>query len=115
MSHSSSSHIAHTVSESRYTASLSRKPTLDSEEDPKEHEVSLGRSASIPSPTPALTSIPSLMTRRGPLFKQTTRMRVLIPVRVSLGPPTHETLDQEMGPHPSLPARGEHNLVDRLH
>ncbi|GJX14468.1 hypothetical protein Tco_0206226 [Tanacetum coccineum] len=61
MSRSSSSHTAYDASESGYTASLSRQPIQDSEEDPSEDEVN-----SIHSPTPTSTSVPSLPTRQGP-------------------------------------------------
>ncbi|GJW33031.1 hypothetical protein Tco_0053063 [Tanacetum coccineum] len=56
---SSSSHTAHDASESGHTASLSRQPIQDSDEDPLEDEVN-----SIHSPTPTPTSVPSLPTRQ---------------------------------------------------
>ncbi|GJS58974.1 hypothetical protein Tco_0653758 [Tanacetum coccineum] len=62
MSCSSSSYTAHDASESGYTASLSRQPIQDSEEDPSEDEVN-----SIHSPTPTPTSVPSLPTCQGEL------------------------------------------------
>ncbi|GJX56453.1 reverse transcriptase domain-containing protein, partial [Tanacetum coccineum] len=77
MSCSSSSHTAHDASESGHTASLSRQPIQDFEEDPSEDEVN-----SIHSPTPTPTSVPSLPTRQGPPFRHTARMRVISPARV---------------------------------
>ncbi|GJX17717.1 putative reverse transcriptase domain-containing protein [Tanacetum coccineum] len=65
MLRSSSSYTAHNASESGHIASLSKQPTMDSEEDPLEHEVSSGRSASIHSPTPTSASVPSPPTHRG--------------------------------------------------
>ncbi|GJZ50630.1 hypothetical protein Tco_0604820 [Tanacetum coccineum] len=66
MSCSSSSHTTHDASESGHTASLARQPIQDSGEDPLEHEVSSGRSASIHSPTVAPTLVPSPPTYQGP-------------------------------------------------
>ncbi|GJX24139.1 hypothetical protein Tco_0228584 [Tanacetum coccineum] len=83
MSHSLSSHTTHTVSKSGHIDSLSRHPTLDSEEELTDHEVSSGRSADIPILTPAPTSDSSPPTRQGPLFRQIARKRVPILVRVS--------------------------------
>ncbi|GJR71700.1 hypothetical protein Tco_0084065 [Tanacetum coccineum] len=82
MSRSSSFHTAHDASESGHTASLSRQPIQDSEEDHSEDEVN-----SIHSPTPTLTSVPSLPTCQGPPFRQTTRMRVISPTRLNAALP----------------------------
>ncbi|GJZ89533.1 hypothetical protein Tco_0661315 [Tanacetum coccineum] len=60
MSCSSSSYTAHDASESGHTASLSRQPIQDSEEDPSEDEVN-----SIHSPTATPTLVPSLPTCQG--------------------------------------------------
>ncbi|GJV34226.1 hypothetical protein Tco_1394626 [Tanacetum coccineum] len=82
MSRSSSSHTAHNASESGHIASLSKQPTMDSEEDPLEHEVSSGRFASIHSPTPTLASVLSPPTRRGPRqdISRYPRMATGVPV-----------------------------------
>ena len=113
MSHSSSSHTAPIASESGHTTSLSRHTTLDSEEEPmedteSEHEGSSERPSSIPTPTP--TFVPSPPTHQGPIRRQTTRMSVRIPERVSLGTSSHHTLVREMGPRPSPPVRSEYHL-----
>ena len=115
MSHSSSSHTAPTATESGHTASLSRHPTLDSDEEPmedteSEHEVSSERPASIPSPTPTTTFLPSPLTHQGLIRRQTARMSVRIPERVSLGTSSNQTLIREMAPRPSPPVRSEYHL-----
>ncbi|GJU38806.1 hypothetical protein Tco_1191763 [Tanacetum coccineum] len=102
MSHSSSSHAAHTITKTGHTASLSRQPTQDYEEDPSEHEVSSERSTSIHSPTLTPTLVPSLSIRQGPPFRQTTRMRVISPTMVNFGSRPQETPAREVSPHPSL-------------
>ncbi|GJR45659.1 ribonuclease H-like domain-containing protein [Tanacetum coccineum] len=102
MSHSSSSHAAHTITETGHTASLSRQPTQDSEEDPSEHEASSERSTSIHSPTLTPTSVPSPSIRQGPPFRQTARMRVISPTMVNFGSRPQETPAREVSPHPSL-------------
>ncbi|GKA76095.1 hypothetical protein Tco_0782473 [Tanacetum coccineum] len=88
MSRSSSSHTAHNASESGHNTSLSRQPIQDSEEDPLEDEVNY-----IHSPTPTPTSVPSLPTRQGPPFRQTTQMRVISPIRLEylMDHPRHPT------------------------
>nr|GEW84986.1 hypothetical protein [Tanacetum cinerariifolium] len=57
MSHSSSLHTTLTASGTGHTTSLFRQPTCSSEEDltehlESEHEISNGRTASVPYPTP---------------------------------------------------------------
>ncbi|GJW94430.1 hypothetical protein Tco_0174102 [Tanacetum coccineum] len=105
MSHSSSSHAAYTISETRHTASLSRKPTQDFEEDPSEHKVSSGRSTSIHSPTPTPTPVSSPPICQGPPFRQTAQMRVISPTRVNFESRPHETptWEEHLMDHPGYP------------
>ncbi|GJT12215.1 hypothetical protein Tco_0859257 [Tanacetum coccineum] len=95
MSCSSSSYTAHDASESGYTASLSRQPIQDSEEDPSEDEVN-----SIHSPTATPTLVPSLPTCQGPPFRQTARIRV-----ISLASASDRYSLEHLMDHPRHPTR----------
>nr|GEX48045.1 hypothetical protein [Tanacetum cinerariifolium] len=102
MLRSSSSYTAHTFNESRHTAAILGNPHWN----PRRILQSMKRVAEDPLIFLVLHMHQHLLsppTRRGPLFRQTIRIRVISPTRVTLGSRPQKNPVREMRPHPSLP------------